>query len=105
MNITQSLIHATVSEALSDYYPTRQGVFVGQLDDLADAVSERLAVLRIGTHTDEVRSEIRDMMATGMLFHAERQCQNPENDDRQVSVPYFAVDRSIASSPWHDDSL
>lgn len=105
MNITQSLIHATVSESLSDYYPTREGVFVGQLDDLADAVSERLAYLSIGTFTDEIRDVARDMMATGMLFHAERQCQNPENDERQVSVPYFTVDRNLALSPWYDTDL
>ena len=105
MNITQSLIHATVSEALSDYYPTREGVFVGQISDLTDAVNERLAVLHIGTHTDEIRDEIRDMLAMGKLFHAERECKNPENDERMTSVPYFAVDRSIASSPWHDGSL
>lgn len=105
MELTQSLIASTVREAVSDYYPTREGVFVGQLDDLADAVNSRIAYLSIGTFTDEIRDVARDMMATGMLFHAERQCQNPENPERKVPVPYFTVDHSLALSPWYDTDL
>jgi hypothetical protein len=102
MELTQSLIASTVREAVSDYYPTREGVFVGQLDDLADAVNERLAYLKIGTFTDEIRDVARDMMAIGMLISSAKECTNPENPERKVSVPYFTVDRNLALSPWYD---
>lgn len=97
--VVQSITQDIVREHNDAYYPTHEGVFVG---DLHDRVARKICRLSDGDFSEEIAFTIQHMIRTGKLFAKEITLKNPENEEQNTTVKIYALTKELIDSPFYE---